>query len=304
LPEFLITIKNKMDTTIKKFILLFLLIIICGPSLTAQSPALLDTVDQNKYNFSQFGNETWGFIKQPTNWDGGDWLKIGLLSAGTYLIIATADQPIRDYIGYPRLDNSVPKYYNSVPIKVGNIWGDWYPTVILAGGFAIHGWLGDNTSSKKIAFEIVQSGLYTEFVTQIIKNSFGRARPYMEQGSTEFKPFAFLGVDYTSLPAGHTSWAFSLSTVLARNAKPVWLKVLAYIPAGLTFIARVYHDKHWTSDNFLGAAVGYFIATWVVDQHEKEDENDSKESQFGIHDLNIQPFISGDSYGFGLIFHL
>lgn len=287
-----------MDTIIKKIILSFILIILCGSTLIAQDFALQDSVGQLKYNFSQFGNETWDFIKQPTKWDGIDWLKIGLLSAGTFIIIEAADEPIRDEV----LENQ--QYYNSVPIEIGNIWGDWYPTVIIAGGFAIHGWLGDNTSSKKIAFEIIQSGLYTEIVTQILKNSFGRARPYMEQGPTEFKPFAFLGVDYTSLPAGHTSWAFSLSTVLARNVKPVLLKILAYIPAGLTFIARVYQDKHWASDNFLGAAVGYFIATWVVDQHEKVVENDSEESQLGIRNFNIQPFISGDSYGFGLIFHL
>lgn len=251
-----------MHTAINKNFLLLLLIILYGPSLIAQTSTLQDSVEQNKYNFSRFGNETWDFIKQPKQWDGIDWLKIGLMAGGTFLLIETADQPIRDVV----LENQ--QYYNSVLIKIGNVWGDWYPTVIIAGGFAIHGFLDDNISSKKIAFEIIQSGLYTEIVTQIIKNSLGRARPYMEIGPTEFKPFAFLGVDYTSLPAGHTSWAFSLSTVLARNAKPVWLKVLAYIPAGLTFIARVYHDKHWTSDNFLGAAVGYFIATWVVDQHE------------------------------------
>ena len=61
-----------------------------------------------------------------------------------------------------------------------------------------------------------------------------------------------------------------LSTVLSRNAKPVWLKVLAYLPEALTFVSRVYQDQHWTSDDFLGAAVGYFIATWVVDLHEND----------------------------------
>ena len=148
---------------------------------------------------------------------------------------------------------------------------DWYPTVIVAGGFALHGLLDDNISSKKIAFEVVQSALYTEIVTQIVKHAFGRARPYNELGPTAFKPFSFLGWDFTSMPAGHTSWAFSLSTVLSRNAKPVWLKVLAYLPAALTFVARVYQDHHWTSDNFLAATFGYFTASWVVDQHEKKD---------------------------------
>ena len=265
-----------MDTIIKKIFLSLLLVIAYGSYLFAQNSVLQDSIQQFKYNFSQFGNETWDFIKQPTKWDGSDWLKLGLIGAGTFLILETADEPVRDVV----LKNQ--QYYNSVPIKIGNIWGDWYPTVIIAGGFALHGWVDANSSSKKIAFEVVQAGLYTEIVTQIIKHSFGRARPYKELGATVFKPFSFLGWDFTSFPAGHTSWAFSLSTVLSRNAKQDWLKVLAYLPAGLTFVARVYQDHHWTSDNFLAAALGYFIATWVVDQHENKESMVEISSSFPL----------------------
>jgi len=183
-----------MDVTIKKLFLSLLLIILCESSLFAQNSVLGNSVQQNKYNFSQFGNETWDFIKRPTKWDGGDWLKLGLVSAATFLIIKTADQPIRDAV------LKDPQYFNSVPIKIGNIWGDWYPTVIIGGAFALHGWLDDNSLSKKIAFEVAQSGLYTEIVTQIIKHSFGRSRPYKELGPSAFKPFSFLGWDFTSFP--------------------------------------------------------------------------------------------------------
>jgi len=265
-----------MDTIIKKIFLLFFLVFVNGSYLFAQNSDLQDSVQNLKYNFSQFGNETWDFIKQPTKWDGNDWLKLGLISAGTFLIIETADEPIREVV----LKNQ--QYFNSVPIKIGNIWGDWYPTVIIAGGFVLHAWVDANSSSKKIAFEIVQAGLYTEILTQIIKHSLGRARPYKELGATAFKPFSFLGWDFTSFPAGHTSWAFSLSTVLSRNAKQDWLKVLAYLPAGLTFVARVYQDHHWTSDNFLAAALGYFIATWVVDKHEKKESMVEISSSFPL----------------------
>ncbi len=254
-----------MDAAIKRIILLFFFTGLYGSLLFAQNPALQNSVQPYKYTFSQFGNETWDFVKQPAKWDGIDWLKLGLIGGGTFLIIKTVDQPIRDVV----LKNQ--QYYNSLPIKIGNIWGDWYPTVIIAGGFALHGLLNDESPSKKIAFEIIQAGLYTEIVTQIIKHALGRARPYNEFGPNSFKPFSFLGWDFTSMPAGHTTWAFSLSTVLSRNAKQDWLKVLAYLPAILTFVARIYQDHHWTSDNFLGAALAYFFANWVVDQHKKKE---------------------------------
>jgi membrane-associated phospholipid phosphatase len=252
-----------------KIFLLLLLIIICDFSLFAQNVVLGDSVQPYKYNFSQFGNETWDFVKQPTKWEGCDWLKIGLISAGTFLIIKTADEPIRDFLGYPRLDNSLPKYYYSVPIEFGRVWGEIYMPVLLFGGFAIHSLITDDNGTRKIAYEIGQASIYAGALSFILKLAIGRSRPYLNEGPTHFTPFASIfNQDNKSLPSGHATVAFVISTVLSRNVKSPVLKVLAYLPAALTLVSRVYQDQHWTSDVFLGGAVGYFVATWVVDQHE------------------------------------
>jgi membrane-associated phospholipid phosphatase len=246
--------KEKGITMLPKFLLsLLLLIIICESSLFTQ----------NKYNFSQFGNETWSFIKQPTKWEGSDWLKLGLISAGTYLVMQ-ADQPIRDAVLKDQ------RYYKSVPIEFGRMWGELYSPFVLFSGFAVHSLLTDDIRTKKIAYEIGQASLYAGGVGYLLKLAIGRARPYMNEGKTSFHPFSSLfSQNYHSLPGGHSTAAFVLSTVLSRNAKPLWLKGIAYLPAVLTFVSRVYQDKHWTSDDFLGAVVGYFVATWVVDLHEQ-----------------------------------
>jgi membrane-associated phospholipid phosphatase len=259
-----------------KIFLSFLLFIICEFSLFAQNSVLGDSIQPYKYNFSQFGNETWEFIKQPTKWDGGDWLKIGLIAGGTFLIMEAADQPIRDAVLNDGIYDTngvfIPesqKYYNSVPIEFGRIWGEIYMPFVFFGGFAIHSLLTDDITTRKIAYEIGQASLYAGAITYLLKFAIGRARPYINEGPTSFYPFSsIISRDYQSLPGGHNVAAFVLSTVLSRNAKPVWLKVLAYLPAALTFVSRVYQDEHWTSDDFLGATIGYFVATWVVDQHE------------------------------------
>jgi len=220
---------------------------------------------QNKYNFSQFGNETWSFVKQPTRWEGSDWLKLGLLGAGTFLAMQ-ADQPIREAVLKDQ------RYFKSVPIEFGRVWGELYTPVLLVGGFAMHSWLADDTGTRKIAYEIGQASLYAAVTGYVLKLAIGRARPYLNKGSTSFHPFSSpFSQDFHSLPGGHTTSAFVLSTVLSRNAKPVWLKGIAYVPALLTLVSRVYQDQHWTSDDFLGAALGYFVATWVVDRHEQEE---------------------------------
>ena len=238
-----------------KSIALFLLLVIA-----CENPLF----SQNRYNFAQFRGETVDFIKQPANWERNDWLKLGLVGAGTILIMQ-ADQPIRDAV---MRDQS---YYNSFPVTFGKFWGGPYPTTIFAGAFGLHGLLANDNSTKKIGFEIVQAALYSGGIATVLKVAFGRARPYTNKGSTEYQPFTFLDDGFRALPSGHTTWAFALSTVLSRNAQSSALKVLAYIPAALTAFARVYQDEHWTSDSVFGAVVGFAVATWVVDTHDQKE---------------------------------
>lgn len=66
------------------FLLIFIFIMTYESSLFAE----------NKYTFSQFGSETVDFVLQPLKWRGDDYLKIGLICAGTGLTMF-ADQPIQ-----------------------------------------------------------------------------------------------------------------------------------------------------------------------------------------------------------------
>ena len=237
----------------KKIYLSLFLIIISGHSLFGQL----------KYTFHQFGNETVDFLKQPGNWEGSDWLKLGLITGGSFLIIQTADQPIRDAVLRDQ------RYYKSVPIEFGRMWGELYAPIALFSGFAIYSLATDDIKTRKIAYEIGQASLYAAAVSFILKLAIGRSRPYLEEGKSSFHPFAsILDQDNKSIPSGHSTVAFILSTVLSRNIDSPVLKVLAYIPALLTLVSRVYQDQHWASDALTGAALGYFVATWVVDQHE------------------------------------
>ena len=70
-------------------------------------------------------------------------------------------------------------------------------------------------------------------------------------------------------------------------------------------VSRVYQDKHWISDCFMGAALGYFIATWVVDKHEKVVKSDPKETQHGLMErIQLEPIIMEDFYGLNLSIRL
>jgi membrane-associated phospholipid phosphatase len=219
--------------------------------------------EKKLYSISQFGRESVLFVKQPLRWKGKDWLTVGGLAGGTALL-TLADQPLRN------ATQGDQKYYYSVPVVAGRVYGELYSIVGVAGSFGVYGMIAHDTAAKKIAIELFQAGLYAEVVTGILKTVVGRARPYMNEGSSSFHPFSILKEDYNSFPSGHSTSAFALSTVLSRHAHSTFLKIAAYAPAGLTLFSRIYQDKHWVSDELLGAAIGYFVGNWVVDLHESK----------------------------------
>ena len=241
------------------------------------NPALRDSEVRNRYNFSQFGRETWSYIKQPTKWDGSDWLKLGVTGLGTFLLVQV-DQPIRDAVTKDQ------RYYLSVPIEAGRMWGELTAPALLFTGFAGYSWIAGDVRAKKIAYEIGQAFIYAGLTDKLLNVTLGRARPYINEGSKSFHPFSAdsFKADYQSMPGGHCVIAFAISTVLSRNAGPEWLKILAYVPATLTFVARVYQDRHWTADDFSGAALGYFVATWIVDLHEQKESRIQLSSVFPL----------------------
>ncbi len=261
-----------------RFFLPLLLIAACGSFLFAQDAVAQDSTNYHKYNFSEFTHETWSFIKQPGRWDGGDWIRLGAVGAASFVLMEEADQPIRDAVHRDH------RYVKSAVIEGGRMYGDVYTPVFLFTGFALTSWITDSHGTWKVAYEIAQSTLYGGGANFVIKTIIGRARPYDEEGAKKFTPFKGILVNtaHQSFPGGHNVVAFALSTVFSRNVDPVWLKGLAYVPAAVTFVARVYQDHHWTSDDFAGAAVGYFVATWVVDQHEQSESRIKVSSVFPL----------------------
>lgn len=239
--------------------------ILCGSSLFAQDLASQDTARVHRYNLSEFGHESVQFLIQPTKWDGGDWLTIGAIGGATFLTMQV-DQPVRDAM----LKNS-GRYYRSVPIEAARMYGDLLSPVVFFVGFAAHSLIANDMSTRKIAYEIGQASLYTGAIVLTFKSVIGRARPNTNEGRASYHPFTLTGDKYHALPGGHTATAFVISTVLSRNIRPTWLKVLVYVPAVLTAYSRIYQDWHWTSDCVLGGAIGYFVADWVVDLHEQKE---------------------------------
>lgn len=212
------------------------------------------------YSLPQFFHESTLIVKQPIKWKGKDWLRLGGVVAAT-LAVMPLDENITNST------QGQQQYFHSLPVEGGRIYGEWYSIGGVAGAFGIYGLITKDTTAKKIAIELFQAGVYSELITVALKVIIGRERPIATENAFNYSPFNF-NYDFQSMPSGHTTSAFALSTVMSRQAKTLVWKILAYLPAGLTMFSRIYQDRHWLSDEIIGAAVGYFVGNWVVDLHQ------------------------------------
>jgi hypothetical protein len=82
-------------------------------------------------------------------------------------------------------------------------------------------------------------------------------------------------------------FAFAVATVIASEYDNAVVPPLAYGVATITALNRVMHNAHWSSDTFVGAAIGYFTGKAIVASHRGRDNRLSlapmmEESNIGV----------------------
>jgi len=105
----------------------------------------------------------------------------------------------------------------------------------------------------------------------VLKATVGRARPRLELGSSDFRPFT-LENGWQSFPSGHAVTAFALATAIAAETDNVWVTALSYSAAGLVAWSRGHEDQHWVSDVVAGAALGTIAARYTARIFDPRDQ--------------------------------
>jgi len=109
-----------------------------------------------------------------------------------------------------------------------------------------------------------------EIVTTVLKDIDRRARPatFAPYGNYWDSWFDDKGNGLRgngSFPSGHAIAAFAIATVVAhRYRTDRWVPYAAYGLAGLVCFSRLSLSAHFTSDVFMGAALGYSISPFAV----------------------------------------
>ena len=88
----------------------------------------------------------------------------------------------------------------------------------------------------------------------------GRQRPGEGNGYGDFGRHH--NID-TSFPAGHPMFTIAMASVVAHEYPKPWVEALAYGAAAAVMGGRLLGRDHWSSDVFVGSALGYFIGSHI-----------------------------------------
>ena len=182
-------------------------------------------------------------------------LKI-LAAIGATGIMIAFDEQIMDFV------QDHPTDTTEKLADFGDHMGSDYLAPLVVGTYAL-GLVLKDKKMKEVAVEAVESALLGQIVIEAMKSLTHRARPNDDRGA-----YAFDGPGWTSgntsFASGHSAGAWSVATIYAKKySDSKLIPFLAYGIATITSLSRVHDNKHWASDVFMGAAVGYASANIV-----------------------------------------
>ena len=204
--------------------------------------------------------------------------------AGASLLSFTIDGSVREFAQNNRGD------FGDALFTVPDIYGDGWTTLALTGGLILGGLAFDDVYVEKTGYYVIESAALTSAVTYLLKMSLGRSRPYTNDGPYKFNFFQF-NTRRMAFPSGHSSNSFSNTTILAYRIDKTYAYAGLYTLAAMTLAARIYYDKHWLSDTFMGAAIGTACALLVLELNDAmpgNDENSGINEEPGLFNPNIQ----------------
>jgi len=227
-----------------------------------------------------------------------DWGNFGKFAAVT-VALSFADKPIQKEALNLRNRNTA---INNVSKYVTNFGGVYEGYTLAALG--TYGFVFKNEKMKTTTLLATQAYVTAAALESVLKFLSGRTRPSYYPPGVEAKP-RFLGPFsktskdasgkkvYSSFPSGHTTVAFAAATVFASEYKnkPI-VPIIAYTAASLIGASRITENKHWTTDVFVGAAVGFLAGKNVVNNYHRFSKIKSSEPKKNTISFNL-------NYSFG-----
>ncbi|MGE5054634.1 MAG: phosphatase PAP2 family protein [Acidobacteriota bacterium] len=181
--------------------------------------------------------------------------------AGTGGLIA-ADRHIEKHIG-----NAHYQFYQDTSnIAIGGL------SAALAGVW-IYGLKTENhRHARETGFLELETLVDTFLIYTPMQFVAARQRPGEGNGNGDFWKHHMIN---TSFPGGHAMFTYAMATVLSHEYSQKWVQVLAYSAASIVTVSRFMARDHWSSDMFIGSALGIGIGAHVFHAHCNPELSDS-----------------------------
>ena len=219
-------------------------------------------------DFAAFWEDAGYAFSAPARFGTEEWIAAGAVAGGTALLF-TADDPMRDLV---RRNQSTGADRLS---SFGNACGNGLNVIVVCAATYGFGLAIQDEGVRTTGRLMFEAAAFAGLTTTVIKSLAGRSRPYTGDGPYKFH-FVEFDNDYLSLPSGHATLAFAISSVLSQRIGNVFAGIALYSAAAVTAWSRMYEDEHWLSDTFLGATIGTAFGYAVAG--ERDDAGREKSS--------------------------
>ena len=231
-----------------------------------------------------------GFVvaAKPLGFDASDWGTVAE-AVGSTALFFIADKEVRSIALRNQSD------FNNTLFGIDKFYGSGYTALFTAGVYG-YGLFSGNSEVRNLGLKASEAFIVSGVITTVLKVIIGRRRPYDGESNLFFNPPKLFDNDYQSLPSGHTTVAFAVSTVMAGYSDNLLWKSFWYGSAGLVALSRIYHNQHWVSDVFLGGVIGYFVGDYISGYGKDEPKI--------LGNLKIYPEVSFTQTGLGILYRL
>lgn len=213
--------------------------------------------------FVRMGNDATHIITSPA--------RIRMKHAPTYLTLAAiggalraGDYSIRKWVqggehGEKGIKNREKflKYFKPM--------GDGVVDFSISGAMYVTGAIIKDEKLKETGLMATEALAFAGGTSALLQKTIKRQRPVRKYGNDrqEVRPWITVGKK-DSFASGHTTMAFALASVVSDQYDNIWVKSASYGTATLVGLERVFDDRHYISDVFVGGMIGTAVGKAIV----------------------------------------
>ena len=158
---------------------------------------------------------------------------------------------------------SPPGTGHAIAKEIGK-WSGAPTDLLVAGSFLAIGQWNGNQRARDTGALGLRAVLNSLIVVELLKTLTQRPRPAFPSGQPNHASDGEFLTGGRSFPSGHSAEAWALAAVIAGQYRHRrWVPPLVYALATTAAVSRISARKHFPSDVFVGAAIGYLIGRQV-----------------------------------------